>query len=223
MAKLYLYVGLVFATALAALAIYMAVQSPAVQGPGEARESGGSVISVYSYPNWSYTTMVLNSTVGPVEIPVKGKITVMTFQYLRCPDICHWESYVFAYLMNRTVSSGLGDRVVFVTIDVDPWRDTLDDVRKYQAMWIGRSGVTPDRVSWIWVLDDPDKMDQAYKNFKIFVAPTSEGLITHSAGFYIFDQSGRLAYVVLPKDWSRLDSIAASVWSLVENVAKSKP
>lgn len=143
----------------------------------------------------------------------------MTFQYIRCPDICHWESYVFVYLMNKTASYRLGNDIVFVTIEVDPWRSTFEDVKAYQR---SRAGKLLDSVSWIWVLDSVDKMIEIWRDFRIFVARSDDGTITHSAGFYIFDRDGRLVYIILPTQdgWRNLDKLAQEVWNIIYSIAK---
>lgn len=228
--NLYIYVGiaLIIAIALVALSIIAGIpfQLGGSSGAGYGKSLGvsqityeGSTLAYVITPNSSITTINVSSTIGNITIPIPGKINVMTPQYIRCPDICHWETYVLVYLMNRTISYGLSGNIVFVTIDVDPWRDSYGDVTSYQR---SRAGDLLDKVSWIWVLGDVDSMTRVWENFRIFVARSQDGLITHSAGFYIFDKDGKIIYMVQPTDegWRNLDKLAPRVWDLLYKIAK---
>ncbi len=233
MKNLYIYVGITFIAivAIATLAIAGFLQqafSPGQQGQGVAEEGGvfeiksGSTVLAYVIrnPNYSISTIDVRSTAGDIKLPITGRVSVMTFQYVRCPDICHWKTYVLVYLMNKTLSLGLAGNVAFVTIDVDPWRTTYEDVTRYQS---SRAGKLLKNVTWIWVLDDVDKMVRVWENFRIFVArDPGTGLVTHSAGFYIFDKEGRLIYIVQPteKGWSNLGDLSKGIWDILYRVAK---
>lgn len=233
MKNLYIYVGIAF-IAIAAIAtlaisgIFQQAFSPGQQGQSVVGEGGvseiksGSTVLAYVIrnPNYSISTMEVRSTAGNITLPITSKVSVMTFQYVRCPDICHWETYVLLYLMNKTISSGLAKDVVFVTIDVDPWRSTYQDVESYQS---SRAGKLLKNVTWIWVLDDVDKMAKVWENFRIFVArDPNTGLITHSAGFYIFDREGRLIYIIQPtkEGWSNLEALSKEIWDILYKITK---
>jgi cytochrome oxidase Cu insertion factor (SCO1/SenC/PrrC family) len=232
--NLYIYVGITFiaVAAIATLAISGFLQqafSSGQQGQSVAGEGGvfeiksGSTVLAYVIrnPNYSISTIDVRSTAGDISLPIAGRVSVMTFQYVRCPDICHWETYVLVYLMNKTLSSGLAGNVIFVTIDVDPWRTTYEDVTRYQS---SRAGKLLKNVTWIWVLDDVDKMAKVWENFRIFVArDPNTGLITHSAGFYIFNKEGRLIYIIQPtkEGWNSLEDLSKGIWDILYRVAKS--
>lgn len=234
MKNLYIYVGIAFIAiaAIAILAISGFLQqafSSGQQGQSVAGEGGvfeiksGSTVLAYVIrnPNYSISTIDVRSAAGDISLPITGRVSVMTFQYVRCPDFCHWETYVVVYLMNKTLSSGLAGDVVFVTIDVDPWRTTYEDVTSYQN---SRAGKLLKNVTWIWVLDDVDKMAKVWENFRIFVArDPNTGLITHSVGFYIFNKEGRLIYIIQPtkEGWSRLEDLSKGIWDILYRVAKS--
>lgn len=216
--NLYIYVGVILVAVVALTALSLATGFPfQLRSPSET----GAGLAYVITPNYSVVSVAVNSTAGNITIPIPGKINVMTFQYLRCPNYCHWESYVLVYLMNKTVSSGLSGDIVFVTIDVDPWRDTYEDITSYQK---SRAGGLLNKASWVWVLDDIGKMTEVWSNFRIFVARNPDDLsITHSVGFYIFDRNGKILYYVQPTDngWENLDKLAPWMWDLLYKVAKS--
>lgn len=222
MRNLYIYVGVIAVAAIIAIVALLAsglLRTGSGEGGEYIKVDSTVLANVIKNPNFSITTIYANSTHGNISLPIKGRVSIMTFQYIRCPDICHWESYVFVYLMNKTASYRLGNDIVFVTIEVDPWRSTFEDVISYQR---NKAGKLLDSVSWIWVLDSVDKMIEIWRDFRIFVARSDDGTITHSAGFYIFDRDGRLVYIILPTQdgWRNLDKLAQEVWNIAYSIAK---
>ena len=225
--SLYIYIGIAFVAIVVAIVVLFITGYPGQGGssiaPGgagtEEIRSGSTVLAyVIRNPNYTINSIDVRSNVGNITLPIKGKVSTMTFQYLRCPDFCHWETYVYVYLMNKTAATGRAGDVVFVTIDVDPWRDTFEDIASYQK---SRAGKLLDSVSWVWVLEDPDKMTRVWEDFRVFVArDPSTGLITHSAGFYIFDREGRLVYIIQPtrEGWSNLEALSRGVWDMLSRV-----
>lgn len=216
--NLYIYVGIILVLAIAVTASSLATGFPfQLRLGGETKADLAYMLT----PNYSIVSMSVNSTAGNITIPIPGKINVMTFQYLRCPNYCHWESYVLVYLMNKTVSSGLSGDIVFVTIDVDPWRDTFDDIKSYQR---SRAGALLNNASWVWVLDDINKMTDVWSNFRIFVARNPDDLsVIHSTGFYIFDRNGKILYYIQPTPygWENLDKLSPWMWDLLYRIARS--
>jgi len=237
MKHLYIYVGVILVVIISLLASSLITGFPLrLGGPISSSETGYSTSTIspntliitygginLAYvlkPDFSIKTMAVNSTAGGVTVPLPGKISVMTFQYIRCPDICHWETYVFVYLMNKTASHGLSEDIVFITLDVDPWRTTFEDVTAYQK---SRARELLNKVDWIWVLENVDNMTKIWENFRVFVArDPNTGLITHSVGFYIFNRNGEIVYIVQPTEdgWKNLDKLAPSIWELLYKVAK---
>ena len=173
--------------------------------------------SVLAYdPPLPLATFKLNSTEGPIEFPIKGKLNVVTPQYLGCPDICPLESLMMVYTMAKLAEDGLQDKVVFVTVDVDPWRDTPEAARNYMEGYAGE--LMQKGVKWIWLVDDVDVMKEVWDNLTIFVQKDFEsGLVTHTGGFYIISPDGRLLYFLSPSSlgWQEPDKFAVLLYDTV--------
>ncbi len=156
---------------------------------------------------------------GEMAIPIKGKINIMTFQYLRCPDICHWESFVISYIVNKSIADGINDKIVIITIGVDPWRDTFEEVKAYKEKWLGSH---LNNIEWYWVLDTPENMAKVWNTFKIVSVYNKEtGLVTHTAGFWIFDENGNIQYQIVPtpNGWRDLGGLSKSLYELIKYMA----
>jgi cytochrome oxidase Cu insertion factor (SCO1/SenC/PrrC family) len=78
---------------------------------------------------------------------------------------------------------------------VDPWRTTYEDVTRYQS---SRAGKLLKNVTWIWVLDDVDKMAKVWENFRLIyiIQPTKEG-------------------------WNSLEDLSKGIWDILYRVAES--
>ncbi len=199
-------------TAAAAIYVYMIVLND--EDKGYVISDYGSVLS-YN-PPLAVGSFVVNSTEGPIEFPVKGKLNVVTPQYLGCPDICPLESLMMVYTMAKLVEDGLQDRVVFITIDTDPWRDTPEAARTYIESYAGE--LLQKGVKWVWLVDSPEAMQRLWDNMTIYVEKNFEtGLVTHTGGFYIISPDGRLLYFLSPSQlgWQEPEKFAPLLYDVI--------
>ena len=190
-------------------------------GPRIEENRPAEVYGSVSVTRWDKPAPVftVNSTKGVITFPVKGKVNVITPQYVRCPDICHLESQMMVYAMEKLKEEGLLDQVVFITIDVDPWNGTLDMARDYQRR-VAKDLL--DDVEWIWVLDSVEKMQEIYKAYDIYVERVKHGtvyLVNHFGGFFIIDKDGTLRYIVHP-DWNKIYDTAVVLHDKIVEVIK---
>ena len=175
---------------------------------------GGVNVLEWNRPVERVTIM---SSEGPIELPIKGKVNVVVPQYVNCPDICHLESLMMKYAMEKSVEEGLAGEIVWVTIDVDPWNGTMEAARNYME---SIAGDLMGKVEWIWVLDSLDNMRKVYDAYTMAVERDNEtGLVTHTALFYIVDREGVIRYIVSP-NWEDISGTGAVLWSKIKEVVK---
>ncbi|MET1128703.1 MAG: SCO family protein [Thermoproteota archaeon] len=152
----------------------------------------------------------VQTTVGRMVVPVPGKVNVVVPQYVLCPNVCHWETNIMLYAFNEVLKRGLEDEVVFVTLSVDPWFETLEDARRYQLEKAG--DYLEKGIRWVWVHDSEEVMRRLWSMYGIYVEPHPEQqLVDHSAGFIIVDRSGAMRYYVSPtsEGWIRGQRVVA--------------
>jgi protein SCO1 len=116
----------------------------------------------------------------------KGKAVVLFFGYTHCPDVCPTTLAELAMVMKQLGEDAKKVQVLFVT--VDPERDTPQLLAQY---------VPSFNPSFLGLYGDAAATAAVAKEFKIVyqkVAGSSPGNYTmdHSAGTYVFDQTGRL-------------------------------
>ena len=116
----------------------------------------------------------------------KGKVVVVFFGYVQCPDVCPTTLSTL-----RTVRERLGadaDKLQVVFITVDPERDTREVLSQY---------VPAFDPSFIGLSGDAATTERVAREFRVLYTknagktPTSY-TVDHSAGVFIFDTQGRI-------------------------------
>ncbi len=175
---------------------------------------------IITEPNIPVKSFTLNSTYGPLKIPVDGKVNVVTPQYVRCPDICHWETAILLGLFEYAYEENALDKIVFITIGVDPWNESLELARTYQNIKAGKW--FEKGVYWIWVYDDPSIMGEVWKEYRIYVEKNwTNYLVTHWGGFLIV-KDGVIRYVASPTldGWASPAKTAEYIWVILREELK---
>ncbi|MFZ2987121.1 SCO family protein [Ideonella sp.] len=116
----------------------------------------------------------------------KGKVVVVFFGYVQCPDVCPTTLTELAAIKQQLGAQGKDVQSVFVT--VDPERDTAEVLKAYMANF------GPDFVA---LRGTPEQTQAAAKAFKVFYAKVpgkteSSYTVDHTAGSYLFDKAGRV-------------------------------
>ena len=120
----------------------------------------------------------------------KGKIVVLFFGYTHCPDVCPTTMVELKNTMKLLGDKADEVQVLFVT--VDPQRDTQEVLSKFVPSF-------DKRFIGLWgSLQETAETMAMYKIFYAKVKGTTEAnyTIDHSAGMYIFDQSGNVRLYV---------------------------
>lgn len=120
----------------------------------------------------------------------RGKVVVMFFGYVQCPDVCPTTMAEMATVMNELGPAGNEVQVLFVT--VDPERDTQQLLAEYVPAFDKR---------FLGLHGTPEQIDQVAREFKVFYAKGKGGTpesytVDHTAGSYVFDRDGRLRLFV---------------------------
>ena len=89
--NLYIYIGIVAVaavTAIVALLVSGLLHTSSGEGVEYIKADSTVLAYVIKNPNFSIITIYANSTHGNISLPIKVRVSIMTFQYIRCPDIC---------------------------------------------------------------------------------------------------------------------------------------
>ena len=120
----------------------------------------------------------------------RGKVVVVFFGYLRCPDVCPTTLAELKSVVEELGEDGKRVQVLFVT--VDPERDTQALLSQY---------VPAFHPSFLGLYGDQEQLNRAAKEFKVFYqkVPGSRPdnyTVDHTAGSYVFDPNGRIRLFV---------------------------
>jgi protein SCO1/2 len=116
-----------------------------------------------------------------------GKVTLVFFGYLQCPDVCPTTMAELAQIRRSFEADGARLQAVFVTLD--PERDTPAVLKRYVG------GFDP---TFVALRGTPEQTVAAAKSFRVYFskAPGKGGAasytIDHTAGAYVIDARGRL-------------------------------
>ncbi|MEK7943363.1 SCO family protein [Pigmentiphaga sp. YJ18] len=137
----------------------------------------------------------------------KGKVLVVFFGFVQCPDVCPTTLAEFVQVKNSLGKDGDKVQVAFVT--VDPERDTPEILRAY---------VTQFDPGFLGLRGDADATARVAKSFKVFYAkvPGKEpGSYTmdHTAGVYIYDPEGHLR--LFARHNAGVDALASDIRQLL--------
>jgi protein SCO1/2 len=117
----------------------------------------------------------------------RGRVLVIFFGYLRCPDACPAELFKLAQVMKEL--GRVSDHILVLFVTLDPQRDTPALLKSYvtgfDARFIGLSGA-------------PAQTDEAAANFHVDYAQIRAGAdytVDHSTSTFLIDGRGRLRLV----------------------------
>lgn len=140
---------------------------------------------------------------------LKGKLTLLTFGYTHCPDVCPVTLANFKAI--KADLAGDAGQVNFVFISVDGARDTPEVISKYLALFDPAFiGLTGDEATLTKIVKDYGAV--FYKDEKTASSPNYT--VTHTSSSFLVDRGGQLrrkyAYGIKP------ETVAADIKVLVK-------
>ncbi len=121
---------------------------------------------------------------------LRGRIAVVAFMFTSCPDICPMLSKAMVNLQERLADAPHGPSLMWLSISVDPERDTPAVLSEYATRY------QADPATWRFLTGTTDDIEAAASGFMTAIARGSEGGevpdISHSRSFIIIDAEGRI-------------------------------
>ena len=143
---------------------------------------------------------------------LRGKVVVLTFIYTTCADTCPLLTGKMASLQGR-LGADFGPRVFFVSITVDPERDTPAVLKGYGIAHGARFD------GWAFMTGTPAEIREVAKRYGIFSKKTARGDVDHTFLTSVIDARGvlRVQYLGVRFDPTEL---LADVRSALAEMAK---
>jgi protein SCO1/2 len=116
---------------------------------------------------------------------LRGKVLAITFIFASCADTCPLLTAKMVGIQDR-LGSVFGEKVYFVSITVDPQRDTPDVLKRYaEAYKVNPAG-------WAFLTGTRAEIRDVAKRYGIYAKKTSRGDVDHTFLTSLVDQSGTL-------------------------------
>jgi protein SCO1/2 len=116
---------------------------------------------------------------------LRGKVLAITFIFASCADTCPLLTAKMAGLQDR-LGADFGPRVRFVSITVDPERDTPDVLERYA------DAHRANPAGWAFLTGTPAEIREVARRYGIFYRKTLRGNVDHTFLTSLVDRSGTL-------------------------------
>ena len=139
---------------------------------------------------------------------LRGRVIAITFIFASCADTCPLLTAKMAGIQNR-LGSDFGSKVNFVSITVDPERDTPEVLRLYAE------GHKANPAGWAFLTGTPAEIREVAKRYGIYYKKTSRGDVDHTFLTSLVDRSGILRVQYMGVKFNP-DEMLSDILSLVE-------
>jgi protein SCO1/2 len=122
----------------------------------------------------------------PVSLAsLRGQVVLLDFVYTHCPGPCPILTGTHVEVQ-RALSPELAAKVRFVSISLDPARDTPEALRQYAT---ARGA---DLSRWSFLTGPPDAVADVLERYGVGAKPAANGEIEHLVITYLIDANGRI-------------------------------
>jgi len=115
----------------------------------------------------------------------RGKVVAVTFIYTLCTDTCPVLTPMMSFVQDR-LGPDFGTKVAFVSITVDPERDTPAVLKEYARAFGADLG------GWAFLTGAPETIREVTRRYGVFAAQAANGDVDHSFLTSIVDPRGIL-------------------------------
>jgi protein SCO1/2 len=114
---------------------------------------------------------------------LRGKVVAVTFIYTSCPDVCPMLTDKMARVQDE-LGADFGTKVAFVSITVDPQRDTPEALKEYAAAF------DANPAGWSFLTGDPAAIVEVAHRYGVAVAKAADGGVDHTLLTTLIDRQG---------------------------------
>jgi len=116
---------------------------------------------------------------------LRGKVVALAFIYTGCPDICPMLTQKMVDVQDA-LGPVFGAKIAFVSITLDPERDTPDVLRDYAQFW----GAKPE--GWSFLTGSLEAVRDVTRRYGVFFAKKEDGSVEHSQLTTLIDADGQM-------------------------------
>jgi protein SCO1/2 len=117
---------------------------------------------------------------------LRGQVVLLDFVYTHCPGPCPILTGTHV-AVQRALPPELAPKVRFVSISLDPGRDTPEALRRYAEAH------GADLARWSFLTGEPGTVEDVLQRYGVGATPAENGEIEHLVVTYLIDAEGRVA------------------------------
>jgi protein SCO1 len=140
---------------------------------------------------------------------LRGKVVAVTFIYTHCPDICPLLTQKMVEVQ-EALGADFGPRIAFVSITLDPERDTPKVLKDFAKFW----GTKP--AGWFFLTGSPATIRTAMRHYGVYAKKQKDGSIDHTELTSLIDPEGRIRVQYIGYRFDA-DEFRRDLLSLVDN------
>ncbi|WP_053366789.1 SCO family protein [Bacillus sp. FJAT-27245] len=143
----------------------------------------------------------------------KTKLKLIEFIYTHCPDVCPTTTQKMSALKKDLEKKGVfGNKVEFITITIDPYRDTPEVMSKYMDSF----EITNDG-NWIFLTGDKNNLKNSHEQIRKAAEPfqfqykdPGNGFFIHTTFTYLVDENNKfIEKFPMGKEFNRKEVLGA--------------
>lgn len=120
------------------------------------------------------------------------KVRLIEFIYINCPDICPATTHKMKQLREKLEAEGVfGDKVEFLTITIDPERDTKKALQQY-----GKAFGIENQTDWVLLRGSDEATQKVAEAFDFLYRDPGNGMIIHTTSTYLIDEENHIIEVL---------------------------
>jgi protein SCO1/2 len=132
-------------------------------------------------------TALVDSAGKPFDLSsLKGKVVVVSFVYTTCTGVCPATTQAMVGVRNALKGAKLwGTSVEFVSITLDPGRDTAEVLRQYARLF------RAEDPAWHLLTGPPQEVHAVIHDWGMWVKALPNGALDHPSRVFLLDRRGR--------------------------------
>jgi protein SCO1/2 len=131
-------------------------------------------------------TVLVDSKQEPFDLEkLRGKVVLVSFVYTTCNGVCPLTTQALSGARKKLEEAKLwGKSVEFVSITLDPERDTAEALRNYAKLW------GADLPAWHFLTGSTAQVSKVVAAWDMWVKSDATGVLDHPSRIFLIDQRG---------------------------------
>lgn len=120
---------------------------------------------------------------------MKPKVRLLEFVYTNCPDICPNTTFKMTKLRQKLEKQHVfGNKVEFITITIDPKRDTREKLQAYAKTF----GIKQNDKGWVLLRGSEQDTKKVADAFSFQYRDPGNGMLIHTTNTYLLNKNNRV-------------------------------